>query len=465
MLIRPLTGSTTPFFGRLARWLGIEVHAEARNEYKSFISPVRLVAWPPFTHLGKPSHARTRLQYTREEFTEPQRENHSELINDLNDNLLTYIGRNRFPEKGGQGSLDHVRALTKVGPFTARTAVESGLVNGTCYRQDVLDSVMEEDVGGDPEVKLMGFYHYHKVLERAVEKYMKDAVEVGVVYLLGGIGDAGECVAPPPPPSGPTGSLTCTARWQVRHGLGRPRTQGGGRGRHNWRRRPPHRQRRRRRRRFGHDLGSGARPARKVRQDDRCQLWQRERERRVLGVDACVLSLRLSGCTPDTVADAGRGFCRYGCHSRGSCVSGCARIWRPWLTVRVLLAASTITGRCAALPCRHDGTSLRLTLLLALPDSIGVASLRPTFLQSFFDRFHVTLESFFTGSRAQDPTHSLTPAELERHARSVDDMYDDFKRRVCDGREISPDVIEGIAGREGAQWVEGVRAQCAQGAH
>lgn len=25
-------------------------------------------------------------------------------------------------------------------------------------------------------------------------------------------------------------------------------------------------------------------------------------------------------------------------------------------------------------------------------------------------------------------------------------MYDDFKRRVCDGREISPDVIEGIAG-------------------
>ena len=25
-------------------------------------------------------------------------------------------------------------------------------------------------------------------------------------------------------------------------------------------------------------------------------------------------------------------------------------------------------------------------------------------------------------------------------------MYDDFKRRVCEGREISPDVIEGIAG-------------------
>jgi len=35
-----LTGSTTPFFGRLAKWLGIEVHAEARNEYKSFVQPV-----------------------------------------------------------------------------------------------------------------------------------------------------------------------------------------------------------------------------------------------------------------------------------------------------------------------------------------------------------------------------------------------------------------------------------------
>lgn len=35
----PHAGSTTPFFGRLAKWLGIEVHAEARNEYKSFVQP------------------------------------------------------------------------------------------------------------------------------------------------------------------------------------------------------------------------------------------------------------------------------------------------------------------------------------------------------------------------------------------------------------------------------------------
>ncbi|GAA5902292.1 hypothetical protein JCM8208_007251 [Rhodotorula glutinis] len=325
-------GSTTPFFGRLARWLGIEVHAEARNEYKSFISP-----------------------YTREEFTEPQRENHAQLINDLNDNLLTYIGRNRFPEKGGQGSLDHVRALTKVGPFTARTAVESGLVNGTCYRQDVLDSVMDEGLGGDPEVKFMGFYHYHKILERAVEKYMKEAVEVGVVYVLGGIGDAGE---------------------------------------------------------FG--TASIVRGLKEAGEDET--------------IGAVVLRIDSGGgavVDSDTIWGAVRDLReKYGktCVASFGNASASGGYWISTHTDAILAAPSTITG------------------------SIGVASLRPTFLQSFFDRFHVTLESFFTGSRAQDPTHSLTPAELERHSRSVDDMYDDFKRRVCEGREMSPDVIEGIAG-------------------
>ncbi|KPV72572.1 uncharacterized protein RHOBADRAFT_55673 [Rhodotorula graminis WP1] len=325
-------GSTTPFFGRLARWLGIEVHAEARNEYKSFISP-----------------------YTREEFTEPQRENHAQLINDLNDNLLTYIGRNRFPEKGGQGSLDHVRALTKVGPFTARTAVESGLVNGTTYRQDVLHSVTDEGFGGDPEVKFMGFYHYHKVLERAVEKHMKEAVEVGVVYVLGGIGDAGEFG---------TASIV--------RGLkeaGEDETIGAVV--------------------LRIDSGGGA-------VVDSDTIWGAVRELRVKYGKTVVASFGN--------ASASGGY------------------WISTHADAILAAPSTITG------------------------SIGVASLRPTFLQSFFDRFHVTLESFFTGSRAQDPTHSLTPAELERHSRSVDDMYDDFKRRVCEGREISPDVIEGIAG-------------------
>lgn len=97
------------------------------------------------------------------------------------------------------------------------------MIDGLCYRQDVLDSVLsgkKEDEGPreeteaaeqdsalvkaskesakkeeESENKLMGFYHYHKVLEKAVEKHMaKETIPIGVVYLQGTIGDVGECV-------------------------------------------------------------------------------------------------------------------------------------------------------------------------------------------------------------------------------------------------------------------------------
>lgn len=115
-----------------------------------------------------------------------------ELIGDLNDNLMTYIARNRYPDEGGQAGLDKVKALSQVGPYSANNAVKVGLLNGVGYRQDVLDSILEEDVGGDPERKLQGFYHYAKVMERASEKIVKDVVDIGVVYLMGTIGDPGE---------------------------------------------------------------------------------------------------------------------------------------------------------------------------------------------------------------------------------------------------------------------------------
>lgn len=78
--------------------------------------------------------------------------------------------------------------------------------------------------------------------------------------------------------------------------------------------------------------------------------------------------------------------------------------------------------------------------------SIGVAALRPTFTQSFFDRLHVTFDSYYTGSKTQSVIHTLTAAERERNARQVDEMYDDFKERVVNGRGISKEVIESVAG-------------------
>lgn len=168
----PLVGmsSTIPFYSKLLNFLGIEVYAEARNEYKSFVQP-----------------------YIGEGFTEPQRINKEELLNDLNDNLMTYIARNRFPGDIGRAGLDKVKELSKNGPYTAREAVKIGLLDGLNYRQDILDSVMEKEKGGDPGRKMKGFYHYSKVVEQAAKDAPENTVvDVGVIYLQGTIGDSGE---------------------------------------------------------------------------------------------------------------------------------------------------------------------------------------------------------------------------------------------------------------------------------
>ena len=105
---------------------------------------------------------------------------------------MTYIARNRYPQDAGQAGLDKVKALSQTGPYTASEAVQAGLITGTGYRQDVLDSVLEEEAGGDPDRKIQGLYHYYKIMEKAVEKHVVDAIDIGVVYLLGTIGDPGE---------------------------------------------------------------------------------------------------------------------------------------------------------------------------------------------------------------------------------------------------------------------------------
>ncbi|KAM0752047.1 hypothetical protein T439DRAFT_379176 [Meredithblackwellia eburnea MCA 4105] len=327
-------GSTSPFFGRLLKWLGIDMHAEARNEYKSFVQP-----------------------YIDEQFTKPQKENQEELINDLNDNLMTYIARNRFPSHPGAEGLAKVKALSQSGPFTTSQAVREGLLDGSAYRQDIMDSVFSsegEGSVGDEGRALKGFYHYGKVMERAVAKTTKGAIDVGVVYLLGTIGDAGEFG---------TASVVRGLRE-----AGEDETIGAVV--------------------LRIDSGGGG-----VVESD--TIW------------AAVRDLRNKGKT--VVASFANASA-----SGGYLVST--------HTDAILAAPSTITG------------------------SIGVASLRPTFLTSFFDRFHVTLDSFFTGSRSQDVTHPLTPEELQRYKGHVDEMYADFKNRVCEGRGINPEVVDLIAG-------------------
>ncbi|GAA5845338.1 hypothetical protein JCM11251_008000 [Rhodosporidiobolus azoricus] len=332
----PLVGmnSTTPFFGRLAKWLGVDVHAEARSEYKSFVQP-----------------------YIDEKFTDAQRENHTSLLTDLNDNLLTYIGRNRFSSRGHpttSSALAHTKTLSMTGPFPAYRAQEAGLIDGTCYRQDVLDAVLLDAEEAETGVKMMGFFHYAKVLERAAEKFMSDAIEVGVVYLLGTIGDPGEF-----------GTAS------VIRGL----------------------------KEAGNDDNIGAVVLRvdsgggSVIDSD--------------SIGAAVRDLKNKGKT--VVASFGN-----------SAASG--GYWVATHADAILAAPSTVTG------------------------SIGVAALRPTFLQRFFDRLHLTLDHISLGSRFSDATHPLTDEESARYKDAIDAMYGDFKNRVCEGRGIKEEVIESVAG-------------------
>jgi hypothetical protein len=123
--------------------------------------------------------------YIDEALTAPQRENHTQLLTDLNDNLMTYIARNRFPDSPGQAGRDKVKAMSQTGPYTASQAVKNGLLSGTCYRQDVIDSVVKAEDGGDEDRKIKGFYHYAKTMERAADKSERETMDIGVVYLQG----------------------------------------------------------------------------------------------------------------------------------------------------------------------------------------------------------------------------------------------------------------------------------------
>ncbi|KAK4055373.1 hypothetical protein OIO90_003211 [Microbotryomycetes sp. JL221] len=385
-------GSTTPFFGKLIKWLGIHVHAEARNEYKSFVQP-----------------------YIDEKLTPPQKQNQIELINDLNNNLLSYIAKNRIQQLSNSNKHDQhqqqqkidsnesnsieiknrlttrqafnkVKELTKEGPFTAQEAIENGLIDGTCYKQDIIDSILVGDqnliepqdqiqlvntqtsLSNSVQIidkqhqeqklndkRLMGLYHYSKIMDKAVEKHIKDSMEIGVVYLMGTIGDTGE---------------------------------------------------------FG--TAAVVKGLKEAAEDD--------------SIGAVVLRI-----------DSG-----------GGGVIESDTIWGAIKDLREKYGKTVVASFGNASASGGYLVSTHTDAIIAAPStvtgSIGVASLRPTLLQSFFDKFFITLDSYFTGSRSQDLTYSLSSKELKKHSKHVDDMYLDFKQRVIEGRGIHKDLIDLIAG-------------------
>lgn len=162
----PLVGlsSTVPFVRRALAWLGIRVHAEARDAYKSMVSPFVADSLPP-----------------------AQRADHAQLLGELNHSVAYAIGTRRFRDESPETATERVARLAATGPYTAEEAVEAGLVDGVRFRRDVL----EELVPACATERLKTLPHYATVTNRYLERLWRDqVVHVGVVYLQGALSHA-----------------------------------------------------------------------------------------------------------------------------------------------------------------------------------------------------------------------------------------------------------------------------------
>jgi protease-4 len=85
-------------------------------------------------------------------------------------------------------------------------------------------------------------------------------------------------------------------------------------------------------------------------------------------------------------------------------------------------------------------------LATTITGSIGVASLRPYFTPEFFKLIGVSVEQFFTGSSDTSVLNDLEGAALTRYKRQIDATYADFIKRVAEGRKLTLEQVENVAG-------------------
>ncbi|KAF9140760.1 hypothetical protein BG015_001521 [Linnemannia schmuckeri] len=90
--------------------------------------------------------------------------------------------------------------------------------------------------------------------------------------------------------------------------------------------------------------------------------------------------------------------------------------------------------------------------------SIGVASLRPYFTPEFFKLIGVSVEQFFTGSSDTSFLNDLEGAALTRYKRQIDATYSDFVKRVADGRKLTIEQVENVAGGRVMNGKEALKA-------
>ncbi|CAO1616890.1 unnamed protein product [Sympodiomycopsis kandeliae] len=105
-------------------------------------------------------------------------------------------------------------------------------------------------------------------------------------------------------------------------------------------------------------------------------------------------------------------------------------------------------GNVAASGAYYAATAANLIMASenTITGSIGVASIRPTLTRKLFDHAGVAVQSFFTGAKGESLLYEADAEQSKRHEKYIDETYDDFLQKVMDGRGISPEKIEEVAG-------------------
>ncbi|PKN64386.1 MAG: signal peptide peptidase SppA [Deltaproteobacteria bacterium HGW-Deltaproteobacteria-15] len=141
-------GMKTPFLRELVEKLGIEPQLGARKEYKS-----------------------AAYTLTKSEYTEPHREADKAVLDSLLSQIVEGVAQSRglSPEK--------LMSLFDLGPFTAKQALQQGLVDGLAYRDEVRTGAENEAGKG---ARFLGLPEYLKRKRRRSTGKKKVAIIYGI---------------------------------------------------------------------------------------------------------------------------------------------------------------------------------------------------------------------------------------------------------------------------------------------
>lgn len=324
----PLVGMEAhiPFVRRLLSWLGVHVHSETRKELKSMTST--------FVHDELPS---------------AQLANYAELLGDMQRHFARYLGQNRFKREGLEAATDKAASLMQDGPYTAREALEAGLIDDTLHYHE-----HKGRLGTSPRKSLI---HYAKITSQAAARQPDPlSPHVALVYL--------------------NGAIDRTKRPQS-----------------------------------ASEAMRGLHEA--AERDD---------------IDAIVLRI----------------------NSGGGDVVTSETLWGVLQDIRTRTKRPIVVSFGSMGASGAYYTAVAADAIFAnqstLTGSIGVALLRPTITQSLLDKLHVKVQSLFTGSTALSSLHQLHAQQLKRVQTNVDQTYEDFLCKVQQGRGLSRDVLDRLAG-------------------